>query len=124
MIVQQNKYPFGKVSAGSSRIACIILFLVTVVGCSSAKIDPAASKPSAAVETAVAELNDSGAEIVLDSDGEVVAVKLPEKTTPEVIATLARLSKLIRVDATETDLKQPAFAALKSQNPKVEIELP
>ncbi|QDV48956.1 hypothetical protein [Gimesia fumaroli] len=126
MTVQKYKYQnqFGKISATPSRIACICLFLITVAGCSKTEIDQAASKPSAAVETAVTDLNESGAEIVLDSDGEVVAVKLPEKTTPEVIATLTSLSKLKRVDATETDLKQPAFAALKSQNPKVEIELP
>lgn len=101
----------------------IVLALMSCMSCSSS-IDQAASKPSAQVETIVAQLNESGAETVLDQDGEVIAVKLSEKTTPEVIATLSDLSKLQKVDATETKLKQPAFADLKSQRPELEIELP
>ena len=56
--------------------------------------------------------------------GEVVAVKLPQQTSPEIIATLASLSKLKRVDASETDLQQTAFDSLKSANPNVKIEFP
>ncbi|WP_417392327.1 hypothetical protein [Gimesia sp.] len=84
----------------------------------------AASQPAAQVEQAVAQLNESGAEIVLDEAGEVVAVKLPQQTSPEDITTLARLSKLKRVDASETDLQQAAFDELKSANPNVKIEFP
>lgn len=116
--------PFSSVSTGFVQIACLLILFSTTFGCSSENIDQAAGKPAAEVEAAVAELNESGAEIVLDSAGEVVAVKLPEKTTPEVIATLVSLSKLKRVDATETNLAQPAFVDLKSQNPQVEIDLP
>ena len=101
----------------------IVLALMLCMSCSSS-IDQAASKPSTQVETIVTQLNESGAETVLDQDGEVIAVKLSEKTTPEVIATLSDLSKLQKVDATETKLKQPAFADLKSQRPGLEIELP
>jgi len=54
----------------------------------------------------------------------VVAVKLPQKTSPEIIATLAGLSKLKRVDASETDLQETAFENLKSANPNVKIEFP
>tara|TARA_R110002095_G_scaffold127887_5_gene110831 strand:- start:957 stop:1340 length:384 start_codon:yes stop_codon:yes gene_type:complete len=117
-------YRFHRIPAGLLLSACTLFSLFTAAGCSSADIDTAAGKPSAEAEAAVSQLNDNGAEIVLDSEGEVVAVKLPEKTTPEVIATLASLTKLKRVDATETTLKQPAFADLKSQRPEVEIELP
>jgi len=115
---------FSKVSTRSLLITCMISSLCIGTSCSSSAVDQAAGTPSAEAEMAVTQLNDSGAEIILDSDGEVVAVKLPEKTTPKVIATLASLGKLKRVDATETDLKQPAFAELKSQRPEVEIKLP
>jgi|GEM_PF-2094180 len=103
---------------------CLCTLLLIGTSCSSEKVDTAAGVPAADVAKAVEDLNASGAEIVLDSDGEVIAVKLPGKTSPEVLATLTSLSKLKRVDATETDLQQTAFADLKSQNPQVEIELP
>lgn len=103
---------------------CLCTLLLICTSCSSEKVDTAAGVPAADVAKAVEDLNASGAEIVLDSDGEVIAVKLPGKTSPEVLATLTSLSKLKRVDATETDLQQTAFADLKSQNPQVEIELP
>ncbi|WP_417387247.1 hypothetical protein [Gimesia sp.] len=106
-----------------TALTCLGSILLMNAGCSSSE-DLAASKPAAQVEQAVAQLNESGAEIVLDEAGEVVAVKLPQQTSPEVIATLASLSKLKRVDASETDLQQTAFDNLKSANPNVKIEFP
>lgn len=110
--------------ASAVQSAGLFCLLIAAAGCSSEKIDTAAGQPAAEVAKAVATLNDSGAEIVLDSAGEVIAIKLPAQTSPEVLATLTSLSKLKRIDATETDLKQPAFADLKSQNPQVEIAFP
>lgn len=119
-----NFHIFGKTLFIRNSVRSImILSLFTCMGCSSS-IDQAASKPSAQIEAVVTQLNESGAEIVLDSAGEVIAVKLSENTTPEVIATLAELTKLKRIDATETKFKQPTFADLKSQRPELEIELP
>lgn len=112
-----------KIHGSGFGFCTLILFLLTA-GCSSEKVDSAASQPAAAVESAVADLNESGAEIVLDSAGDVVAVKLPQQPTPDVIATLTSLSKLKRVDASETDLQQTAFADLQSKNPEVKITLP
>ncbi|WP_417382244.1 hypothetical protein [Gimesia sp.] len=109
--------------SGIASLLCLVSILLWNSGCSSSQ-DQAASQPAAQVQQAVAQLNESGAEIVLDEAGEVVAVKLPEKTSPEVIATLASLSKLKRVDASETDLQQTAFDTLKSSNPNVKIEFP
>jgi len=103
--------------------SAMILSLITCMSCSS-KVDTAASEPSAEVEAIVTQLNESGAEVILDSEGEVVAVKLAENTTPEVIAILTELSKLKRLDATETKFKEPDFADLKSQRPEVDIALP
>ena len=110
--------------ASAVQTAGLFCFLIAAAGCSSETIDTAAGQPAAEVAKAVATLNDSGAEIVLDSAGEVIAVKLPAQTSPKVLATLTSLNKLKRIDATETDLKQPAFADLKSQNPQVEITFP
>ena len=109
--------------ASAVQTAGLFCLLIAAAGCSSEKIDTAAGQPAAEVAKAVATLNDSGAEIVLDS-AEVIAVKLPAQTSPKVLATLTSLNKLKRIDATETDLKQPAFADLKSQNPQVEITFP
>lgn len=109
--------------AGIVSLFSLASILVLNSGCSSSQ-DLAASQPAAQVEQAVAQLNESGAEIVLNEDGEVVAVKLPQQTSPEVITTLASLSKLKRVDASETDLQQAAFDNLKSANPNVKIEFP
>lgn len=124
MFHRTSQTRFSKVPTRLLLITCMISSLFIGTSCSSSAVDQAAGTPSAAAQMAVTELNDSGAEIILDSDGEVVAIKLPEKTTPKVIATLASLGKLKRVDATETNLKQPAFADLKSQRPEVEIKLP
>ncbi len=103
--------------------SAMILSLIICMSCSS-KVDTAASKPTAQVEAVVSQLNESGAEIVLDSEGEVVAVKLAENTPPEVIATLTELSKIKKVDATETKFKDSDFSVLKSQRPEVDIALP
>ena len=113
----------NKFQSGMASLLCLVLILQMSSGCSSSQ-DLAASQPAAQVEQAVSQLNESGAEIVLDEAGEVVAVKLPQKTSPEIIATLAGLSKLKRVDASETELQETAFDDLKSANPNVIIEFP
>ena len=79
-----------------ASLLCLVLISQMSSGCSSSQ-DLAASQP---------------------------AVKLPQKTSPEIIATLAGLSKLKRVDASETDLQETAFENLKSANPNVKIEFP